>query len=182
MKPYAKFLEELIKESDVEGLKSVVEINERGVSGEQTNTMVARLDGELSGDQYDLVILLAGTNDVGTRKGADEVFDRLQQMYKAVAKHGARLCVLTLPENAIDADNAQYAWLEQARTALNDKIRAFAAADDNVILFDLDGAIPHGQRKGQEEMAKYWGDTLHFSEEGYKLFAEKLFAVLKESV
>ena len=167
MMPYADTLRQLAGDE--------VAVAEAGVSGEKTTTMVERLRSELAARKYDAVVILGGTNDIGTRESAADVVDRLKQMFAQVREHGATVVAVTVPQNGFEGEN--YEWLEEARTAVNDALRALFA-DDNAdgCLFDLDRAIPHGKRAGQSEFEEFWAsDCLHMSAQGYEEFARKLW-------
>jgi lysophospholipase L1-like esterase len=54
-------------------------------------------DAAANGEPYDFVLLLGGTNDIGTGRPAAAVLAALDAMHSAVAASGARLVAMTLP-------------------------------------------------------------------------------------
>lgn len=174
--PYSTFLSRLVCE------KHNCAVTSSGQSGEFTVAMKKRLDmilssveNDESAKKFDLVCILAGTNDLGCSETPKKIFKNLLSMYNRVLSHGAELCVITVPENGLDLY-----WLDSSRKELNDKIRKYVRREsekDFIVLFDLEKEIPHSQAN-----KKYWSeDDLHMSKRGYKHFAKKLYKVLTEN-
>ncbi|KAI8466408.1 MAG: SGNH hydrolase-type esterase domain-containing protein [Monoraphidium minutum] len=108
-----------------------VAVHERGRSGEFVlRSMQGRLDRALAeaaanGEPYDWVLLLGGTNDIGTGEDGGAVLAALKEMHAAVAAAGSRLVAMTLPP----FNSRPHPPRQQAYGALNGGLRdAFAAS------------------------------------------------------
>lgn len=58
--------------------------------------MIPRLDALLKGQKISHVIVLAGTNDLGSIE-ADQIIDNLNVIWGRVREHNAKLLCVTLP-------------------------------------------------------------------------------------
>jgi len=209
--PYTRRLECLLLEKVQAGEDSCgggqgkgkkVVVDNRGKSGEFSMTMVNRIrkvlgEADRAGIRYDYVILLGGTNDLGTTQTAEDIQDNLRSMYASVlgglaveddpteaalpgdgvtgVTSSTRLVVMTVPE----AKSTFGPGYQRKRTTVNDFIRAFAAErSDRVVLFDLERTIPYSSLTDEQkvEYLPLWDDTLHFSVAGYERIAEHLAA------
>eukprot|EP01130_Rhizamoeba_saxonica_P002390 TRINITY_DN1219_c0_g2_i6.p1 TRINITY_DN1219_c0_g2~~TRINITY_DN1219_c0_g2_i6.p1 ORF type:complete len:166 (-),score=35.13 TRINITY_DN1219_c0_g2_i6:45-542(-) len=134
-----------------------------GISGEETTTMVNRLDQDLNTfKDISKVVILGGTNDLGFHQ-ANDIFDRLLQMYNNVLSRGLDLVVVTVPDSKIKVD-----WYLEKRFVLNTFIREFAETRNNVLCVDIENLIPYGE-------TDFWDDHLHFGEKGYDQMALHIF-------
>jgi acyl-CoA thioesterase-1 len=139
----------------------------RGVDGERSDQIRARFTRDVVDATPQVVVIIAGVNDVYQGRSAASVEHELDAMYDAA--RGARIPVVAgtiLPYNTAGAD-------ENARMrAVNDWIRAYAAAHpDRVVFCDTRVAVGAAGRPDQLVSSP---DGLHPSPHGYKLMAETL--------
>jgi lysophospholipase L1-like esterase len=166
-----------------------VAVDNYGVSGDFATAMPDRLHLVLRkaqevGAPYDLVIVLAGTNDLGCDGSVDDIFGSLTRMYAEVLAHHSRsahLLLVTVPEARMTFSEGY----TRARTGLNERIRDFHAehVDQRTHLLDLDKVIPYSSVRKTDREAEFlplWSDTLHFSALGYERVACLLYAVIRE--
>jgi lysophospholipase L1-like esterase len=139
----------------------------RGVNGERSDQIRARFTRDVAGARPDAVVIIAGVNDVYQGRSASSVQGELAAIYAAA--HAARIVVVAgsiIPYNTAGAD-------ENARMrAINDWIRAYAAAHPETVVFcDTRAAVA---QPGQPDRLVSSPDGLHPSPQGYKLMAEAL--------
>jgi lysophospholipase L1-like esterase len=144
----------------------------RGVNGERSDEIRRRFARDVAQARPAVVVIIAGVNDVYQGRGADSVQRQLEAMYEAARE--ARIVVVAgtiIPFNAASAD-------QNARMrAVNDWIRAYAAAHDvNVVFCDTRAAVA---APGQPDRLVSSPDDLHPSPAGYKLMAAALDPAIK---
>jgi lysophospholipase L1-like esterase len=180
--PYAIHLTDLFKSANI-----LVNIDQRGVSGERVvPTMIKRLRSLLNKDaSYDWIIILGGTNDLGSGISAEKIFkEGLEPMYEMCLNHKqakTKLAVMTVIENAFNSptNNA-----DKNRQTLNTMIRDYVAKNNNqdrICLVDLDKGIPyHGVNN--DEQKQIWDDGLHLTPAGYDRMATLVFDAIKSKL
>ena len=130
-----------------------------GVCGETTGQIAYRLHNIMNSEKFDLVIILAGTNDLGLKLGFKKITSNLLFMYDIVHKYGAKLITCTVPESAY-ADNV--------KSKVNDWVRSYLKC---YAMYDLNKSIPFSHDH-------FSIDNLHFNDEGYRLMAKQLVNIL----
>ncbi|RHZ43193.1 SGNH/GDSL hydrolase family protein [Aspergillus thermomutatus] len=137
---------------------------------------VAVLTITVDGSNYDWVIILGGTNDLGTRYPASKIYPALQDVWEVALDSGAHVLALTIPECS-----AVSTTLNTNRNKVNSSILAHKA--EGFHAFDLHGALPY-HNATEEFKEKIWDDGLHLTAEGYRLVGdvvgEHLIALLKD--
>lgn len=185
--PYNIKLQELFG-IDIEDEDDESYIHERGISGEETFSMVRRLQGILSKDlTYDVVCILGGTNDLRffeTETDA-ELFSRLQALYDHVLSKGSKLLVITIPDafmvhelfNKSDAKR----YIDH-RTKVNSRIRDFSSSQssERVRCLDLERLMPTVSASGERDTDFWDTDGLHMTQRGYDRFGELVFEAIKD--
>uniref|UniRef100_A0A8H7TKU5 SGNH hydrolase-type esterase domain-containing protein n=1 Tax=Bionectria ochroleuca TaxID=29856 RepID=A0A8H7TKU5_BIOOC len=96
----------------------------------------ARLRADLNKRRYDWVIMLGGTNDLGSVISEDRILEALEDRWAKVLSKGGKLLALTVPEC-----HSRPGWLVERRALLNDDILAHEAP--NFYSFDLHSRIPY---------------------------------------
>lgn len=140
------------------------EIANRGVIGDTTQRLLARLD-EVTSRRPELVLLMIGINDLGQRVPLPEIERRYEEILQRLQGSGATVVVQSVllvgqgsrkaAPGQIDALNA---WLEKA------------AARHGGRFLDLNPALaPEGHLA-----AAYTTDGTHLTGEGYLRWAEQL--------
>ena len=121
----------------------------------------------------DLVIILAGTNDLGFNRDSDEIFHSIRKLHEISHDRGVKTLALGIPPSA---------WQSQSKSAMdcadavNSRIQAWAnSSDDLLSLVTFD----HFPIKKFDAQSGYWsGDGLHFSPEGYRHIGESLGSIV----
>lgn len=163
--PYSLRLKELLKGGDS------LKIYERGVSGERTDSMCARLGEELKSLQnIRITIILGGTNDLNAHLKATHILSNLYEMHEMVYRYGDKInkatytIAITIPESGWGFD-------EIVQADVNNGIRSFVSLHSNrTILLDLARLI------NRKDNISLWAhDKGHFNEEGYDKIADMLY-------
>ena len=102
-----------------------------GVNGERSDQIAARFDRDVAAHRPDIVIVIAGVNDVYQGRPADHVTSQLEAIYRRVFELGARLVAGSIvPYNTATADQ------NSRMHAINDWIRNTAANDPRISWVD----------------------------------------------
>jgi lysophospholipase L1-like esterase len=138
----------------------------RGVNGERSDQIAARFDRDVLAAHPQIVIIIAGVNDVYQGRSAESVIAQLQGMYtKAKAAHIPVIAGSIVPYNSATPD-------QNARMhAINDWIRAETTRDANVTYVDTRKAAA---RPDNIDLLSSSPDGLHPDVNGYHRMAEAL--------
>jgi len=123
-------------------------------------------------DPFDLVLILAGTNDLGMGYESRYVVESIKKLHHMCHQRGIRTVALSLPPNVACERNPAYKekW-QRVNRALFDWSRDFR---DRVALFiDTSEAVPL-----DDEGVNYLIDRLHFSAEGAERLGIELAGLL----
>ena len=182
--PYAKHLSKLF-----ESVRVPVVINQKGVSGERAvPVMVQRLVTLLGSNDsfYDWILILAGTNDLGSRLSAADIFEQgLKSMYEMVLHRtsaNTKLVVMTILRINFYPQGHK---IDKKREALNEMIRDYAmnhGVSGRVFLVDLDKVIQYHSMKDTGERDVIWDDGVHLTPAGYDQMAAEIFKVMKRNL
>jgi len=139
----------------------------RGVNGERSDQIRARFARDAAQATPDVVVIIAGVNDVYQGRTAASIERELEAMY--LAAQDATIAVVAgsiIPYNTATAD-------QNARMrAVNEWIREYAGRHDTGMVFcDTRAAVA---APGQPDRLVSSPDDLHPSPEGYKLMAAAL--------
>eukprot|EP01137_Pigoraptor_chileana_P003748 Opistho-2@44412 len=183
MKPYSRVLKSLLDATAPAGWS--FEVENKGRSGEAAiEEMERRLPNILqrraaSNERIDWVVILGGTNDIGSGSNSDEIIGALKNLHASSHNHGARTIALTIPETDYEEISHSHKLI---RLDTNNMLREYALSSENkVLLLDLAALIPyHSLDDG--ERAALWDDGLHFTEAGYDRIGEAVYKVLMEGL
>ncbi|KAL6069326.1 putative GDSL-like lipase/acylhydrolase [Balamuthia mandrillaris] len=186
--PYSDHLQKLLTAANHE-----TQIDQAGISGETVQEMVLRLPKLLKkrrdchplAPRYTHVIILGGTNDLGSRP-ADDIFQDICRLHDIVHQFGARSVAVTIPEASFTEK-----WYVEKRTAVNEALRAKVrqqqeeGGEGRWLFLDLEKELPYqGSKKHSKEgeggEENLWDDALHMTPAGYDRFAALLFRVLTQ--
>jgi len=146
----------------------------RGVNRERTDQIRARLAHDIRELDPDVLVIIAGVNDIHGGAGAEAVQCELQTMFELAKTAGRIIPVVAgsiLPYNTASADaNARM-------RNVNDWIRAYAERHREVAYCDTRAAVA---RPGDPDRLLSSPDDLHPSPEGYRLMALALEPVIKK--
>ena len=138
----------------------------RGVNGERSDQIAARFDRDVLADHPQVVIIIAGVNDVYQGRSANSVIAQLQGMYdRATAAQIPVIAGSIVPYNT--ATPEQNAVMH----AINDWIRAEASRDANVTFVDTRTAAA---RADNIDLLSASPDGLHPDVNGYHRMADAL--------
>ena len=139
----------------------------RGVNGERSDEIRARFARDAAGATPEVVVIIAGVNDVYQGRTAPAVERELEAMF--VAARAARIAVVAgsiIPYNT--ATSEQNTRMRE----VNDWIRAYVASQEAGMVFcDTRAAVA---APGAPDRLVSSPDDLHPSPEGYKLMAAAL--------
>jgi len=139
----------------------------RGVNGERSDEIRARFARDAAGATPEVVVIIAGVNDVYQGRTAPAVERELEAMF--VAAQAARIAVVAgsiIPYNT--ATSEQNTRMRE----VNDWIRAYVASHEADLVFcDTRAAVA---APGAPDRLVSSPDDLHPSPEGYKLMAAAL--------
>ena len=148
----------------------------RGVNRERTDQIRARLAHDIRELDPDVLVIIAGVNDIHGGLGAEAVQGELQTMYELAKIPGHTIPVVAgsiLPYNTASADaNAKM-------RKVNDWIRTYAERHRQVAYCDTRAAVA---RPGDTDRLLSSPDDLHPSPEGYRLMALALEPVIKRQL
>ena len=156
---------------------------EEGGDIDSTARRWVSLEDALTSTHYTHVIILAGTNDLhtlrhaGGHRSADDVVGDVKTLLRRALSSGARTLSLTMPQPAFESVRPQMAL---GRGEINDGLRRFAEATDNVWLVDLELALPH-LNASEAERQRLWDDGLHLTPAGYDQLADTVYDALLEA-
>ena len=104
--PYSIRLRQLLQESHCGQVLGELVVDTEGVSGEMVvPSMTSRLDGLLrERRRYDWVLILGGTNDLGSGLPPEQLLPHLLQLHARARESGARTLALAVPQFALELD------------------------------------------------------------------------------
>jgi len=142
----------------------------RGVNGERSDEIAARFDRDVMAHAPDVVVILAGVNDVYQGRPAADVTRQLDRMFARARAAGLAVVAATIvPYNTATPD-------QNARMhAVNAWIRERSASDAGVWFADTRRAAAHSH-----DLDKLSGspDELHPDIDGYRRMAEALLPAI----
>jgi lysophospholipase L1-like esterase len=147
-----------------------------GINGEKSSEMIDRIKEEFDNSSYkfELVIIFAGTNDLGP-SDAETIAQNIISIYKNAAEKGLPSIIATLPENEFDTLAPKYSLKRQK---LNELIRSFPEMYSDISICDLEKEMPYLSRT-EKERKIYWDDSLHFTPAGYDELGRILYDIVK---
>jgi lysophospholipase L1-like esterase len=176
MHPYATYLEQALnlERRQQQDIPSVV-VRHRGLPGRTAASMIGDLDGDRTGlrsairavrdPPLSIVILLAGTNDLGHGFGAEEITENILALHKVCYEEGVPSTIaIGIPPSGYQSVNPAASTLAGTVTA---NLEAFCLKEDKARFHPFPFAF---ERNGEN----WYMDTLHFSKRGYQVLGESL--------
>jgi len=174
--PYAPYLEAKLSKS---GNSNIV-VRHRGMPGWTTVNMLNDLDGErtglrqaiqaVKGPPLSLIILLAGSNDMGYGYSEQEITENILKLHQISYENGVpRSIAIGIPSSGYQSVNAKAAALA---VAVNKNLQNFCAKEDRATFMPFPFPFEQG---GQN----WYTDGLHFSQQGYQTLGESLAPVVE---
>jgi len=180
--PYALKLNELIrKKFKTEGKENATTVIEAGISGELASHMVHRLPAVMKkiseGTRPDIsvVVILAGTNDLGSRHSAKQVLEDVLTLHEYAKKHKKNSDSTQTFTIALSMPQLRWSINQEDRIEVNRGLKDYVQNTNSSFFISLEE--PFDQK--QPENVKFWStDMVHFSIEGYDKIGELVFDVL----
>ena len=144
----------------------------RGVNGERTDQIAARFDRDVIAHRPDLVIIIAGVNDVYQGRAGADVIARLRDLYSRATTAGIGVIAGSIvPFNTATADQ------NRVMREINGWIAAEAVRDPGIEFVDTRAAVAHA---GDPDRLAGSPDELHPDVDGYRRMAEALAPAIAE--
>jgi lysophospholipase L1-like esterase len=143
----------------------------RGINGQRSDQIRARFEQDAAGDKPEVVVIIAGVNDVYQGLSAEGIIRELETMYDAALTAG----IAVVAGSILPYNSATPPQNERMR-AVNDWIRAYAARHAGVVFCDTRAAVAAPEHPDRLVSS---ADGLHPSPEGYRLLAEALEPAIK---
>lgn len=185
--PYAPHLEKALQDEEHQYIKNVT-VSHFGLPGWTTQNMLDKLNGglkfaiqEATSDDDDgrrppsLVIILAGTNDLGrfvsSSSGAKTVTENIIALHRACYEmHVPRTLAIAIPPSAFQHYNSQASTLAHA---INENLQGYCREQEQQRASFF--PFPFNYTRGGEN----WNvDGLHFSPHGYQMLGESLAPIV----
>ena len=177
--PYADTLE-----SSLSRKKLNIEVDHFGFSGWTTQRLLINIDEDVLRDftgksgpglnkafqkqDYHLLILMAGTNDLG-HATIEEIFKNLQDLMNCAIKANVKVLSVGIPDSGYIYHNPN---VRAKRDQINEKLAKYA--NETALVTYTDPPI-----KYEPKCASFDDDGLHFSEFGYQSFGDGLVEVVQ---
>jgi lysophospholipase L1-like esterase len=145
----------------------------RGVNGERSDQIRVRFTRDVIDAKPDVVVVLAGVNDIHQGRSAESVERELEAMYEAArAAHIPAVAATIIPYNTATADQ------NERMRAVNAWIREYA--ERHALAFcDTRAAVAAA---GAPDRLASSPDDLHPSPEGYRLMALAIEPAIKRAL
>lgn len=138
----------------------------RGVDGERSDQIESRFDRDVMAHSPQVVVIIAGVNDVYQGRKAADVIGHLQSMYSR-----ARAAGIGVVAGTIVPYNTATAGQNDEMRAVNAWIVEEARRDSNVVAVDTRAAVAAA---GNPDLLAASPDGLHPDIDGYRRMAEAL--------
>lgn len=143
----------------------------RGVNGERSDQVRGRFERDVVEARPEIVVLIAGVNDVYQGRSAPQVIEQLRSMYHRAEQAGIRVVAGTIiPYNT--ATPEQNARMRE----INAWIRTHATTDPGIEFVDTRGAVASADDPDRLIESP---DDLHPSPRGYRRMADAIRAVIE---
>ena len=143
----------------------------RGVNGERADQIFARFDRDVRRARAEVVIVIAGVNDIYQGRGAEQVVHALEAIYDAA--RDARIATVA---GTIVPYNTATPEANARMHEVNMWIRDVAARRERLVFCDTRAAVA---APGAPDRLASSPDDLHPSPDGYRLMADVLEPAVK---
>lgn len=147
----------------------------RGANGERTDQIRARFARDVVAAQPDLVVIVAGVNDVYQGRRAPDIERELEALYELARDASPR--GIPVVAGSIIAYNTAGADENARMRVVNDWIRDYAARHANVTFCDTRAAVAAPDNPDRLVSSP---DDLHPSPDGYRLMALALEPAIRK--
>lgn len=142
------------------------EVVNQGINAQRSDQIAARFEADVIAHKPDVVVIIAGVNDVYQGRPAQHVIDQLRAMYQRAHAAGIKVVAGTIiPYNTATPD-------QNARMkAINDWIRAQGRTDPALVIVDTRAAV--AALDNPDKLASS-PDQLHPDAAGYRKMASAI--------
>eukprot|EP00026_Physarum_polycephalum_P012350 Phypoly_transcript_12648.p1 GENE.Phypoly_transcript_12648~~Phypoly_transcript_12648.p1 ORF type:complete len:198 (+),score=23.39 Phypoly_transcript_12648:291-884(+) len=148
----------------------------KGKSGEGTTNMAKRLEKILEIYEFDIAIILGGTNDLSALE-PKAIFDNLKKMHDQCRAKNIKTFAVTIPELGVEGT---VPVISVFRNAVNNLLREYCTKM-GIPVIDLAQGIPY-QALSLSDRELLWDDKIHFTPAGYDRFASIVFECMKQEL
>ena len=167
--PYAPILEQALQRENTA-------VRHRGMPGWTTQMMLDNLDDDRTGlrqaiarGQPDIVILMAGTNDLGHGESVETITNNLVHLHTICFDNGvARTIAIAIPPSGYQSRVPNAA---DTVRLINSNLERASETDSRITYVPFPFAFEQGGEN-------WYADTLHFSETGYRVLGQSLAPVV----
>ncbi|ORY79838.1 SGNH hydrolase-type esterase domain-containing protein [Protomyces lactucae-debilis] len=159
-----------------------IAVKNAGHSGFTAAQVLEQLEKELKqvDTPYDIILIMAGTNDVLTRE-PQAIFDVLQKTWNLALGSGCKYVValpilevtfdVTMMKNQKELNRLILKHFESASSQASSPTDAERAEKGRLLCYDICSAFPQ-DALGDADTELYWSDPVHPTAEGYDRIAE----------
>ena len=174
-KDYVSLLKNKVKE-DFDGYDII--IRNRGVNGESSRAGLERLNNELDSYRPDLVVMLFGSNDsaynLWYHVGIEEFSCNYDKIIRTVRDTGAKIVLITPPPVIEDKD---FPFIDNEVLNKYCDVIKEKGLKYNIPVIDMNEAFLNADGGNIKQFLQW--DGVHISTEGYSLFFNTAYSVLK---
>ena len=147
---------------------TTVQFHNQGIPGELARMMPQRLRKLLEVKNYDLVIIMAGTNDLGWDFEPSDVYDSLLRIWEVSTSREITTIACSIPPIGMRVPHHQ-----QVQQELNQRILQEGCHLPHLLVADVFSKLADENSILQKRFDS--GDGLHLSVEGYRRIGESLW-------
>ncbi|MHA1636432.1 MAG: SGNH/GDSL hydrolase family protein [Candidatus Thorarchaeota archaeon] len=155
----------LIEEAKKEDYQSL-EFTNRGVPGELASMMYSRFRRTLNEDDYDVAIILGGSNDIGWGNEPVTIHASLNRLWQLGIENSITVIACTIPPIG-----SEYPTIQRAQQNLNELIKQSTRKD--ILFVNIFSVLADKDRLLLPVYDS--GDGLHLSVEGYRKVGETIW-------
>lgn len=151
----------------------------RGISGDNTEGMLARLD-EIIEAKPNKLFIMAGINDISLNRPNKKIMANVKEIIARVKQETPQTAIYIQSVLPINTEIIKYSRLkkkEKQIEKLNKDLRKLAKKE-NLIFIDI---YPSFLVKKRKMDARYTADGLHINEEGYSIWVNQIRNYVEEN-
>lgn len=140
-------------------------IANRGISGDTTTGMLARLDPIIA-MKPKVVFIMAGINDLGKRRDSPEIIATYQKIIGDLTEGGAKVVV----QSTLYVSRRSRLSSNASITQINEELKAYCSSGNKCRFIDLNASM---SAKGRLN-GGYTGDGIHLNGKGYMAWVKAI--------
>jgi len=145
-----------------------VEFDNQGVPGDLAQHMLPRLRRIMNQRGYNVVIILAGSNDIGWGQDAKTVYGHVSLLWKHALDKGPKVVACTVPPVGFP-----YPGLQETQSRFNEMVLGASNTHRDLAVVDLFEGLSNEDGLLIPEFDS--GDGLHLNIDGYKRIGELIW-------